>query len=230
MFLSNSRKSWLLIGLLILAFDGCSAFRAGSDNANPAQPPAASRFPFPTREPAVYQGFLFIGNGSNDEKYFVARKDDRWRFDTYRDGELATTQLRSNKVYVIDHAEKTYFSDQPVNVKDFDADYFNSLSWGFFRGANYLDYEEIERAGGKVKYRAKTYKDSKSEVLVTIDEASGIMVRQEITDRKGQQEQGVPANFIYEVRDLQLTVEDSVFDIPSGYRQIARPAGIPNTK
>ena len=47
-------------------------------------------------------------------------------------------------------------------------------------------------------------------------------VRQEITSDKDRDNKGNPIRYTYEVRDLKLDVNDSVFEIPSGYRSTVR--------
>lgn len=217
MLLSNPRKSLLLVGLFALFLQACGS---SSSNTKPAPTPGeTSRFPFPTKEPDVYQGDLAVGDGATEQQYFVARKGEKWRFDIMKDGVVWTTQLRSDRVYFIDHVKKTYSMAADGASNDFDTSYFNTLSWGFFRGADYLDYEEIGRDGKLIRYKARMRKDAKSEVIVTIDEATGLMLRQEITGQRDAAAQGAPPGFIYEVRNLKLDVDDSVFEIPGGYKQ-----------
>ena len=221
MSLSNLLKI-LVFSLAVIAFlTGC-----GSSPANQAKAPGAQaspgRFPFPTKEPEVYQGDFVVGDGVTEDQYFVARKGDKWRFDMHRDGAPWTSQMRSDRVYSIDHTDKTYAIEASDDAKDFDTGHFNTLSWGFFRGVDYLDFEEIGREGSRVKYRARMRRDAKSEVVVTIDEPTGMMVRQEITSDKDRLEDGSSMKYVYEVRNLRLEVDDSVFEIPAGYKQVAR--------
>jgi hypothetical protein len=222
MFLSNLRKSFLLALMYVTFLQACGSSSNNENRPISLNDDATNLFPFPTREPEVYQGDFVVGNGINEERYFVARKGDRWRFDVMQNNVPRMTQLCADRVYLIDHTKRTYTVEQYADQKDFDASYFNSLTWGFFRGANYLEFEEVERGGGLIRYKAKTYKDSKSDVLITIDEATGIMVRQEITGEKDRMEQGSPVNYIYEVRNLKVDVDDSVFEIPAGYRSVTR--------
>lgn len=227
MFLSNTRKLLLLLSFLALLLQACGSSRPGSNRDTSTAGTSPERFPFPTKEPAVYQGEFVVSDGSSEERYFVARKEDKWRFDIYRDGVPRTTQVRSDKVYLIDHAKKTYAVQVYADPKDFDTGYFNSLSLQFFRGANYIDFEEVARDGNLVKYKAKTLKDSKSDVLVTIDEPTGIMVRQEIASQRERTADGSPVNYVFEVRNLKLDVDDSVFEIPAGFRQVGHLEDLP---
>jgi hypothetical protein len=220
MFLSNPRLFFVLAVFFALILQGCGSPQSNENKFVSLIDESANRFPFPTREPEVYQGDFVVGNGVSEEQYFVARKGDKWRFDVIRNNAPWVTQLRADKVYFIDHTKKTY-TVEPDTVQ-FDPSYFNTLTWGFFRGANYLEFEEVEHGGGLIKYKAKTYKDSRSDILITIDEATGIMVRQDITSEKERMEQGSFVKYIYEVRNLRVDVDDSVFEIPAGFRQVTR--------
>lgn len=219
MFLSNPRKSLLLVGIFGLLLQSCGSVPS---RTNPGPTPGETgsrRFPFPTKEPDIYQGNLVLGDGVTERQYFVARKGDKWRFDIMKDGTPLTTQIRSDRVYSLDHVKKSYSVEAASDLTDFGTAHINALSSGFFRGADYLDYEETGREGDLVKYKARMRKDAKGEVLVTIDESTGMMIRQEITSLQDRTAQGSPVSYIYEVRNLRLDVDDTVFEIPANYKQ-----------
>jgi hypothetical protein len=226
MFLSNPRRTLLLLAFFAVFLHGCGASTTTSTR-KPSSGNTTGGRPFPTKEPDAYQGEFVISDGTTEEHYFVARKQDQWRFDVTNGGVPTLTQLRSDKIYMIDHAKKSYAVEAYADLKDFDTAYFNSLSLQFFRGANYIDYEELARDGSLVKYRAKTLKDSKNDVIVTVDESNGMMVRQEIMSQKNRTAEGTPVNYVFEVRNLKLDVDDSVFEIPAGYRRVAQLADLP---
>ena len=91
----------------------------------------SERFPFPTKEPQEYQGYFVVSDGTSETQYFVARKADKWRFDIGDSGSPKTTQVRTDKVYLIDHVNKAYAIEAFADLEDFDTSYFNSLTWGF---------------------------------------------------------------------------------------------------
>ncbi|MBP9108572.1 MAG: hypothetical protein KBF83_03345 [Pyrinomonadaceae bacterium] len=221
MFLSNPRKSILAIAIVSVLLTACGSKPITSGGVSPVDP-TSDRFPFPTREPQEYQGNFVVSDGTSETKYFVARKADKWRFDINSNGSPKTTQVRTDKVYLIDHVNKTYAIEAFADLEDFDTSYFNSLTWGFFRGANYIEYEETGRNGNFISYKAKTLKDRKNDVLISVDATTGILMRQEITSDKDRDAKGAPIRYTYEVRDLKLEVADSVFEIPSGYRSTLR--------
>lgn len=218
MFLSNCHKQLLLIVFVTLLIQACGGSQTGSNKA--VSQPDGKRFPFPTKEPEVYQGDFVVGDGTTEQQYFVARDGENWRFDFKRDGAPWISQLSNGgTVHFIDHEKRVYSTVPSSQEQKFDGGYFNSLTWGFFRGANYIEYEEAGRGDGLVKYKARMLKNSKSDVTVTIDERSGIMIRQEIADKPVGKES--PVTYFYEVRDLKLETDDSIFDLPSGYSRVA---------
>src|SRR5580765_105191 len=153
MFLSNPRKSLLLIGLSVLLLHGCGTAVSNSKKGTSPAGKTSEKSPFPTKEPDVYQGDFVVSNGTTETQYFVARDGDKWRFDMPRDGEPWMTQLRSGKIYLIDHVKKEYAVEPFANLDEYGTTYFNSLSWGFFRGANYIDFEETGRDGDLTTYK-----------------------------------------------------------------------------
>lgn len=221
MFLSNPRKSILVIAIVSVLLSACGSKPTTSGGISPVDP-SSERFPFPTKEPQEYQGNFVVSDGISETQYFVARKADRWRFDINSNGAPKTTQVRTDKVYLIDHVNKTYAIEAFADLEDFDTSYFNSLTWGFFRGANYIEYEETGRNGNLISYKAKTLKDRKNDVIISVDATTGIMMRQEVTSDIDRDAKGAPIRYTYEVRDLKLEVPDSAFDIPSGYRSTLR--------
>lgn len=199
----------LLITIVFACFlQGCGSSQpiANTQVAIPTEGP--KRFPFSVREPDIFQADLVITAMNVEMRYFVARKGDKRRLDIYRDAKLATTELRSDAFYEIDHAARTYSvlafgSGEPPIPNDVAAD--------FFRGGLPYRYDELDRRGGILRYVTRD-----KGVIVSIDETSGLMVRQEFYDREG------PPTMVYELRNLKFEVDDSVFQLPVGYRQIKK--------
>lgn len=221
MFLSNPKRSLIILALFALLFQACGDAQTNSNRV--FAPESGKRFPFPTKEPEVYQGDFVVGDGTTEQQYFVAKDDENWRFDIKRDGAPWISQIRRRgTVYFVDHEKRVYSTLPSSQEQQFDAGYFNSLTWGFFRGANYIEYEETGREGSLVKYKARMLKNSKSDVTVTIDEGTGMLVRQEITDKPvGPVGNETSVTYFYEVRNLRLETDDSIFDLPSGYSRVA---------
>ena len=68
---------------------------------------------------------------------------------------------------------------------------------------------------------------STGEILIYIDAASGMMVKQEFTASKGLTDADSPMSYVYEIRNLNMDVDDSVFDIPQGFKKTGWANGTP---
>jgi hypothetical protein len=88
-----------------------------------------------------------------------------------------------------------------------------------YRGKQYRKFEETGRDNGRIHYKVTADAFSKGEILISIDEATGMMVRQEFRDGS---ERGGPAVFVYEIRNLKTDVEDAIFTLPPGYKKVGR--------
>ncbi len=229
MFLSNPRKYFLPIGFCALLFQGCGSSQTSVNKEVVFTNGAKSKFPFSTRDPETFQGDLVMSNGSSEDHWFVARKGDMWRYDIFRGGERWVSQLRSDKLYYVDHQKKVYW-EMHESGKPGDLGYFSDLTRNFFRGEEHREFDEIGRESGQIKYKVRETDQSAGEIVIYIDDASGVMVKQEFTAKKEQNEAQPPMSFVYEVRNLKMEVDDGVFDIPPGYKKIAAPENPPPMK
>lgn len=211
MFLSNPRKFFLLASSFVLILQACGS-SSGTEN-KPAFVPieTKSEFPFSTKEPEVYQGDFVVITGANETRWFMARRGDNWRFDTYYGTERLITELKTDQVYHIDHQQKLYAAAPQSAITAPPAP-------NVFSGKQYHEFEEIAQEGDIVRYKVKNSDVQNDEILISMDKASGMIVRQEFTGRKT--ETGLPVSYVYEIRNLKLEADDSVFAIPTGYRKV----------
>ncbi len=220
MFLSNPRKYFLLIGFCTLIFQGCGSSQTSENKEVPFTNETKSKFPFSTREPETFQGDLVMSNGKDEDHWFVARKGDKWRYDIFRGAERWMSQLKLDKLYYVDHQKKVYWEMPDSGKPSGDPGYFSDLTRNFFRGEEHREFDEIGRENGLIKYRVRETDQSAGEILIYIDSASGIMVKQEFTAKKSDNNLEPPMSYVYEIRNLKTNVDDSVFDIPLGYKKI----------
>lgn len=208
MFLSNPGKYFLLVCFFAISLQAC-----GSSPSNENRPvnivvPTTNEFPFSTKEPEIYQAELVVESGTFRDKWFVARKNASWRIDFFEGGELSRTQLRSDAVYLIDHKRKLFATNSVTG------DPINDLTDKFFKGKEYRKFEETGREGDIVKYKIAGT-NGRGDVLISVNDKTGVMMRQEFA---ASGEGSVP--FVYEVKDLKFEVDDSVFQIPAGYKKV----------
>jgi hypothetical protein len=213
MFLSNLRFCLVLTAAAAAFFSACGGSQG---NANAGFTPATAEkgeYPFSVREPEAYRAEVVITTGETEERYFIARKGDRWRRDHYRAGRPAITELGAGAAYVLDHRTRTY-SQEPVAGETIGPD---PAALAFFRGKKYYDFDEVSREAGVIRYKVRKGENLADDILISIDEASGMIIRQEFTSVSGE-------SFLYELHDLSLEVDDSVFALPAGYRKVDWPA------
>lgn len=223
MFLSNPRKYFLLIGFCALIFQGCGSSQTSTNKEVVFTNEAKSKFPFSTKEPETFQADLVMTSGKDEDHWFVARKADKWRYDILRGGERWISQLRSDKLYYIDHPKKVFWEMPGSSNPGGDPGYFSELTRNFFRGEEHREFDEIGRENGQIKYKVRDTDQSAGEIFIYIDAASGIMVKQEFTGKKSENGAEPPVSFVYEVRNLKMDVDDGVFDIPQGYKKTETP-------
>lgn len=221
MFLSNRSKLFLIAVALAFATAACGP-PAGNDN-KPISLGSDDKgeFPFSTKEPAIFQGNFVVSDGMTERKWFIARNGDKLRIDHFSGDTPAWSQIETDTVYILDHRKKTYASPQSVSPdKTGDQGFVNDITSSFFRGKEYREFQDIGRDGNLIKYRVRDDEHPDSEVLISIDEQTGLMVRQEFASR-GERESDLPVKFVYEIRDLKTEADDSLFQIPAGYRKVS---------
>ena len=220
MLLSNTR-SLLFLSLLSLAL----AAACGSKNTPSNQPAGTGAAngdltkgeqPFNAKEPEVYQTEAYYsGAAPESDKYFVARNGAMRRVDTYTSGKLALTELiKDNNRYVIDHVRKIYYVDPP---SDKGPKVVNPAAIAFFQNTQHHEFDEVSRDGDLVTYRAKKQPgDPDQDTVITMDQKTGLMVRQEVKGGKEAQ------TFIFELKNTKLEAPEDLFQIPAGYKQVSK--------
>ena len=206
MFLSNPRKFFLLTLFCVTFFQACGSSSSNVNSPVSLTGDSKSEFPFSTKEPEVYQGDLVMSNGGAEDRWFAARKGAKWRYDLFRGPERWMSQLRSDKLYFVDHQKKVYWEMPEHGSSASDPGYFDSLTRNFFRGGEHREFDEIGRDGNLIKYKIRETDQSTGEILIYIDAASGMMVKQEFTARKGLTDAESPISYVYEIRNLKMDV------------------------
>jgi len=210
MFLSNARQLFLFVLAIVALGPGCGQSITGGNSSTAPASAEKSDFPFSTKEPDTYQGEFVVTAGGIEDKWFVARKGDRWRFDTFRNGSVSISRIKTDALYDLDGNRKIYAAEPTNDISTFDA-----LSYGFFKGKEYRQFESLGREGNLLKFRAGDQDVSKGGTIIYVDESSGMIVKQEFTGQRSD------TQFTYAVRDLRFDVADEIFAIPEGFRRVS---------
>ena len=94
MRLSNLRKFFPVIGLVLLSLPACRVWQT-ADKPATLTGEAANALPFSTKTPDVFQTRVAVVAGTVTQKYFIARARDKWRTD-YAVGEPGETSIIYN--------------------------------------------------------------------------------------------------------------------------------------
>jgi len=213
MFLSNLPRPFLLLIAFTLVIQACGSSQTNENKEVSLTGESSSEFPFTVKEPDVYQTDVVVTAGGVETRWTVARNSEKWRYDIYAGAAMSVSQIRSDKLYYIDHRKKTYWemSEKPGTGE------ISDIARSFFRGYEHNDFDETGREGNIIKYKVRPIDKRPGSILISIDTASGMMVKQEFLAADG----GV--QYVYELRNLKLSVDDSTFAMPPDYRKVAQP-------
>lgn len=211
MLLSTSRWFLIIAAFSAFAFTGCGSSQITVNREVGPIPEQKSEFPFSLHEPEVYQAEIFVTVNGVEEHFFIARSGEMWRRDHFDGAARTISELRNaDGAYIIDIKKRVYATEPAAGdeVSGFDPESVSN-----FRGKQYREFEETGRDGGLIRYTARRIETSEDDILIVVDEASGMIVRQEFASPAGD-------NFVYELRDLRLEADGALFALPAGYRKI----------
>jgi hypothetical protein len=214
MFLSNRRENFLLTIICAFIFGACSSSEGNHTKPVAIAAKTPGEFPFSTIEPEVYQGDVTVSDGQIEKRWFVARKGELSRLDFYSGGDLSHSKLVADKIYLVDHKRRVYIVTDETETPGASPEMPAGVPDAIYRGKQYRKFEETGRENGRIHYKVTPDAFSKGEVLISIDEATGMMIRQEFRDG--------PAAFVYEMKNLRTEVEDAIFALPPGYRKVGQ--------
>ncbi len=215
MFLSNPRPFFLLTISCVIFFQACGSSQSNVNSPVSLPGETKSEFPFPTKEPEVYQGDFVIGDrdGERINYHHIARKGDKWLIDYYHYNEPGVTWLHTDKLYYIDHKKKLF----TINEGSYPA--LDDETFNFFKGKEYREFDEIGREGNLIIYGVRESDASKGAILIYIDPANGMIMKQEFKSRN-ESGVGFHLDYVYEVKNLTFEVDDGLFAIPEDYRKV----------
>jgi hypothetical protein len=222
MILSNRVNSFLLVLVLLTFCFGCRFWQnLANTNTSPGSeyfPEDKSGLPFNTREPDVYQARIVVASGGTQRITFVAKNGAKHRRD-YNFGEKgAAAWVRTDKDYLL-LPDKKIFTEQPAPARNAaPSEGLDSLTVEWLNIKAVSKFEDLGTENGLKKFSAKLNESDATEVLLFIDEASGLMVKQEFYSINGDQRDLL---YSVELQDLRLEAGDDLFTIPKDYRKVS---------
>jgi hypothetical protein len=222
MILSNPGKSFLLALVFLTFSTGC---RFWQNIANTNSSPGLGVFtedkgdlPFSTREPDFYQARVVIMAGNSERSAFVARNGAKRRYDLNYGEKNSVVSIKAEKEYLLLPEKKVYAEQTRDQGESALPAELESLTVGRLTVKTPAEYETAGSENGIKKYRAKLSGSDASEILLSIDEASGLPVKQEFYRVSGEERTLV---YTVELREIRMEADDQMFAIPAGYRKVS---------
>lgn len=215
MFLSNSLKLVIIICLPACFLSGCTP-RPGGGNAGPLPTPLeTAEFPFSVAEPDVFQAEVVVSGGGVERKVFVARDHAKYRIDYDTDSPERRAVIRGEKNYLVNYKERIYTGEGSGggDVAGSDEPYAGLLL-GQRLNAN---FEKLGTEDGMEKYEGRFENDDASPVVVYVEPAANMIVKEEIYRQTGDGRQLV---FSTELRNLKLEAAGDLFRPPADFRRV----------
>lgn len=203
----------------------CALWDSGGPEAtaDPSADEVSANVPFPTAEPAVYRAELVVstrlGGTTSERRYAAAKKDGR-QLITYDAGSpKARSSLRTadEKIYLIDHAARTYRRLPAEAVPDEDDALRRFLTTRWLTDKRRAAFSEIGREKGRTKYLVRPEGAGDAEVIVYVDDELKLPVRQEFYSLAGGERK---LTMTVEVKEFETEAGDELFELPEGYGEV----------
>lgn len=213
MFLSNPLKFLLSSSIFLFSLTGCGWWQAANGTRAPEMFETRNELPFSTLEPDVFQAEVVVSAGGTERKMFVAQKGDRRRIDYDSDGPNRRTIIYSGGKFVICSKEKI-FAEVPKNGA---ANPDDTLTTVLADTRIYASFTLLADEDGQAKYSGKTADGASGEMIVFVDRALELPVRQEFYSIENGNR---TLKYSVEFKNAKLEADDSLFEMPAGFRQV----------
>jgi hypothetical protein len=213
MRLSNPLACPLIIAVAALIFTSCNSAPAGNDNTVALTEKTPQHFPFAVREPEVYSCEAYLTAGESVRRWGITKNGDRMRYDHFDGDTPSVSEINADKRYIIDHRRRVYAEVTGGGLKDSSPAGPPPL---FLMGAEYVKYRDAGMEGGFRKYVAES---GGEQVVTYFDEEMRMIVRQEFftaEDSEGSRRTAA----IFELRNFRPDADESLFQLPAGYRSV----------
>jgi hypothetical protein len=210
MFLSNQQAAAQAILLVIIVAAGCSWFGGNEppSNSSVTVKPPETGIPFETKEPETFQADFITVSGGGESRSHFAKRQDRWRFDSFDADGPTRSIVQGPTLAYIDHTRKQY-SEPPTNGPDAQPPFLADLTTSLLHPKQPARFEKLGTENNIERYRV-TVEGINSASTILYDTTIKMVVRHELG-----------GGFAFEMRNFTLEVDEAVFQIPNGYRKVA---------
>jgi len=215
MFLSTPAKIFRLVLFFSMVFAGCSLWRSSEEPQVTSASQPKGDFPFPVREPEIFQAEIVVRTGENERRMFIARSGDRRRIDYDVGTDDRHGILTTDKDYLLSFKRMTYTERA---VASGGPPQFEPLATNLLNLRDYSSFDDVGRDGNVVEYKVRINDSDASDISIFFDESIGLPVRQEFYSIEGDERK---LQYSVELRDFRREVDESTFQIPPGFRRVS---------
>lgn len=217
MISSNLLKIFLLLALFAPA---CRFWQPKAETSSPPTPPIAeikSEIPFATKEPDAFQTEIIITANGVEDKIFTARNGENHYtiYDFQKKSEFALLQTAANGSLLIARNQKIYAENQMSN-DDQTTDDFPTAE--LLNEKPNAKYESLGAENGYAKYRIILNDSINSEIVVTVDQAINLPVKQEFYSVSGERKTLISTT---ELKNYNRQPDAQNFEIPKDYKKVS---------
>ncbi len=220
MFLSN-RPAFTIILFAVVAVSGCGWWGTDSDRPSALVSKTPSDIPFSLAEPDEFRADFFVIADGVESKRSYARKGLKWKlvlFDT--DGPVSAI-INTDVKLLIDHRRRVY-AETADKASGFEPDFIQEMTVRVLREREYTSFADLGIEGSVRRYRATLRDRENSPSIIHYDENLKMIIKQEFFLSSDDATE-TPV-FVYEMRNVEFDVPDTLFAAPENYRKITAEA------
>lgn len=214
MVLSNPAKFFLVASLFLLICTSCRFWQNNENKPVPLVSDIKSDIPFSTIEPENFQAEIVITANGIERKLFVARKGELRRVDYDFGEQNQHSVLETNKRYLLSSRQKTYAEV----VTPSGTDMSDPLAEQLLNLREYAKFEDLGIENNTETYRVKVGDSDSAEIIIYVEQASGLPVKQEFFSTNGEER---TLQYSFEMRRVKLETDAGFFRIPADYRIVS---------
>lgn len=216
MNLSNIRLLLPIAFTCVLA-TGCSLFSEPTPDQPVALPTPETDIPFDAREPQNFRTDILVVSQNATTRRAYYRTAAKWRLDIFDGEEPVQSILHSDGDILIDHRRKLLY--RPAKQTGLaEPDFIQELTVRALNRKRYRTFEDLGVEGPIRKFRATIDGQNQGEVIIHYDETLKMIVKQEFFATVAVDESQRSAVYSTELKNVSFEINDSVFEIPAGYR------------
>jgi hypothetical protein len=214
MRLSNPAKSIVILFVPVLFFCGCSSDTGDANRRVSLVADAKPAVPFSTTEPERFQTEVVIKTGDTEEKYRIVRDGARRRIDYGFGQPDERTTLVTDREYLVDYRRRIVAVRTESGAA---AAADDELVLHLLNHRDQTEFVDLGTENGLKKFNAKMNDSASSELMIYVDPATNLPMKQEFYSMDGDSRELM---YSFELQNVTLEPDMAVLELPSGFREV----------